>query len=262
MTRADGLGLGFGALLLALVWLFGPSPGALSAGLLLLCLIVADGIARPQSPWLLPIITHGPRHRPRVALTFDDGPDPRVTPLILDALAVSGAKATFFCIGAHVEAHPALARRIVAEGHELANHSAAHPRTLNLYGPRRMAAEIQRGAQIVEALGGDGRRYRPPMGLKSPPLARVAQALGLKVTLWSLHAHDTGSASAALIATRVLARIKPGDIVLLHDGGDRGASRAETAQATSLLLRELARVGLEPVTLGVLLEGEGEISGR
>lgn len=252
MTRADGLKLAFLLLTAGLVLAFGPGWGTLGAPVALFGLLVVDGVFRPGSGVFLPVITRGDPGRPQVALTFDDGPDPAVTPRVLDALRQAGAKATFFVIGRHVKAHPELAARILAEGHQLENHSFAHPRALNFASASKMAAQITAGAAALAEVPGarPSRLYRPPVGLKSPPLARAARRLGVEVVLWSLHARDTRGAAAGQISARVLGRVRAGDIVLMHDGSDRpGRERAATADALPAILRGLADRGLQAVTV-------------
>lgn len=219
-------------------------------------LIALDGILRPASPWLHPVISHGDRHNPRVALTFDDGPDPEVTPQVLELLRRHGAHATFFVIGRHAETFPELVRRIAAEGHEIGNHSYAHPRLLNFAPPALLQREIERGRRALQNVtrGTADVSYRPPMGLKSPWLAYVQRRLHLRVVTWSLHARDTGRRPPELVAGRVLRRIRPGDIVLLHDGHDLpDRQRGTVVAALERILQGLGDKGLEAVTLGELL---------
>jgi peptidoglycan-N-acetylglucosamine deacetylase len=221
-------------------------------------LFAIDGVARAGSGWLMPVIRHGDRKGDKVALTFDDGPDAGVTPRILDILRSHGARATFFVIGRHAEAHPDLIERILAEGHELGNHSHGHSRLLNLSTGRTMRNEIERGMATLNnwpQASASTRLYRPPMGLKNPSLARIQRHLGLRVVAWSLHAGDTRKRDANAIAGRILDRIRPGDIVLFHDGHDlphRKRSMA-VAEALGMILPELQRRGLETVTVSELL---------
>lgn len=249
MIRSDWWGLGSAAAAAGL-WAAG-APGELALGLAggAYTLGMVDGVARPASSLLFPVLSHGPRGRAEVALTFDDGPDPEITPRVLDALAARGAVATFFVIGRHAEAHPALVARMLEEGHGVANHSYAHPRLLNLRRGRAMAAEIEAGERVLRALGGPVRPlYRPPIGLKNPPLGRIARARGLQVVLWSLHGRDTRVTPPEAIAARVLGRVRGGDIVLLHDGHDRGGPpRAATPAAVAAILEGLAARGLATV---------------
>jgi len=256
LSRASILALAYGAATAGAVGTVGFS--ALSLGLPtgLFFALLADGIARPGSNVLYPTVTHGRRDGDRVALSFDDGPDPEVTPAVLDALARHGARATFFTIGQSLETHPRLARRIVVEGHELGNHSWRHSRWQNFFGAGEQSREIERGAQAIAAVTGSQAKplYRPPIGLKSPPLARAASQQELTLVAWSLHSRDTRTADPERIARRVLLRIRPGDIVLMHDGHDLpGRHRPGCAQATPLILQGLREKGLHCVTVSELL---------
>lgn len=222
-----------------------------------LCLaVLTDGIFRPSSSVLYPTLSHGPRDRPRVALTFDDGPDPQVTPSILDALAGAGARATFFVIGRHLEKHRDVGLRALSEGHELGNHSWMHSYFQNFYRTDQQQSDVERSTRLIQELSGSTAEplYRPPVGLKSPPLARVAHARKLTVVAWSLHSRDTLSRDPDATAARVLSRIAPGDIVLMHDGHEReGKHRGVAAAALPLILRGLRERGLSCVTVSELL---------
>ncbi|HET6655845.1 MAG TPA: polysaccharide deacetylase family protein [Gammaproteobacteria bacterium] len=236
--------------------LFGWPALALLVPAIALIWLVADGIARPASSVFYPTIAHGPRGSRRVALTFDDGPDPDVTPQVLDALAAAGAHATFFVIGRKLAAQPDIGRRIVAEGHALDNHSWRHSRLQNFYRPRRHREEIDRCHEAIAALGRGDRPilYRPPVGLKCGELARAAWQRDVTMVAWSLHSHDTRLPDPEAIAARVLARVRGGDIVLLHDGHDLpGERRAHCVEAVRLILEGLREKGLECVTVPELL---------
>jgi len=228
-------------------------PGAIAAMLLA---VMIDGFGRPSSGLFYPTITHGPRDGKKVALTFDDGPDPVVTPAVLDVLARHGARATFFVIGKSLAAQPVLARRILSEGHVLANHSWQHSHWQNFHLTRWHNAELARCEQaIAEAAGSDARAlYRPPVGLKSPELAHAAWDRGLILVAWSVHSRDTFDSDPARIARRVLGPVRGGDIVLLHDGHHLGGHRPHCAEAVQLILEGLKGKGLECVTLPELLE--------
>jgi peptidoglycan/xylan/chitin deacetylase (PgdA/CDA1 family) len=152
---------------------------------------------------------------PLVALTFDDGPHPLYTPALLDVLARYGARATFFVIGEQVAAHPELARRIVAEGHALANHTWSHRDLPDLTRAERHR-EIRRCA-VALAPYGDARLFRPPHGrLDLASRLDLALAGHLPVT-WSAHAEDWRHHDATTFAERLRARVRPGSITLLHD---------------------------------------------
>lgn len=147
----------------------------------------------------------------QVFLTFDDGPHPGVTPMVLDQLAAHGAKASFFCLGRQAAAHPALVARIRAEGHAVGHHTWDHPDgwcTAN----RRYVANAARGA---EAVGGD--LFRPPYGRIGPLQAR-AVAREHRIMLWDVLSGDfRRGADGRAVAARVLARTRAGSIIVFHD---------------------------------------------
>jgi peptidoglycan/xylan/chitin deacetylase (PgdA/CDA1 family) len=255
LCRADKLMLGGGVAMIGGTALLGAGLGiGIPAGVL--GLLIADGVFRPSSSTFYPTISSGPRAVPRVALTFDDGPDPEVTPRLLDALASAGARATFFTIGRNLARCTSIAARAVREGHELGNHSWQHDRMQNFYGTRAQAEEIDRSVQLIRDISQSAALplYRPPIGLKSPALARAAHVRGLQVIAWSLHSRDTLLRDAQRIATRVLKRVQAGDIILMHDGHDRdGYHRAATISALPLILDGLAQRGLQSVTVSELI---------
>lgn len=223
---------------------------------LLMVPLLADGIARPASNLFYPTITHGPRNRKRVALTFDDGPDPVITPQVLDVLAAHGARATFFVIGKSLASQPALAQRMLADGHAIGNHSWQHSRWQNFYAFRWQQREIEQSLQAIAAATGSSAPvwYRPPVGLKNWAMARAIWQRGLILVAWSLHSRDTRLRDAQGIADRVLANVRNGDVVLLHDGHDLpGRQRPYCAPAVRLILEGLAARGFECVTVPELL---------
>jgi peptidoglycan/xylan/chitin deacetylase (PgdA/CDA1 family) len=247
-----------GAAVLGSAMLFGATSAGLGIPLAALLAVIADGVFRPSSGTFYPTITHGPREARKVAITFDDGPDPEVTPLILDALAKYGARATFFMIGRHLARSPAIAERAVREGHEIGNHSWQHAYLPNLFSTRAALADTERVEELIRSLTKRGGPipYRPPVGLKSPELARAAHARQLELIAWSVHSRDTLDSDPQRIARRVLARIRPGDIVLMHDGHQNSMThRHAGAQALPLILAGLRELDLEAVTVQELLSG-------
>ncbi len=219
LCRADKVGLVFCGAIGASALAFGATPLAIGLPVTALMLTLADGVFRPASSVLVPTISRGPRSASAIALTFDDGPDPIGTPAVAALLEAAGQRATFFCMGKKLDADPDVARALLAAGHELGNHSYDHSYTLNFRGPAHMDAEITRGADAVRRItgGGDEPLYRPPVGLKNPPLSRVAQARGLRVVTWNVHSRDTLGGPPERVAARVLSGLQPGDIVLMHD---------------------------------------------
>ena len=232
-------------------------PGLIAIALILL---VTDAIARPGSNLFYPTITHGPRDSKQVALSFDDGPDPEMTPRVLDILARHNAHATFFVIGRSLGAHPEIGRRMAAEGHAIGNHSWAHSRWQNFRGAAWQGQEIERGERAVAAVTGSSTPvlYRPPVGLKSGELGLAAWRRGLTLVAWSLHSRDTRLKDPESVARRVLDKVRGGDIVLLHDGHDLpGQKRPLCADALHLILEGLSEKGLECVTVPELLNPSG-----
>jgi peptidoglycan-N-acetylglucosamine deacetylase len=254
LCRADKVLLAGGAAVLGSSALLTVAPLAVASAAFLM--VLTDGIFRPSSSVLYPTISHGPRDRPRVALTFDDGPDPQVTPSILETLAGSGARATFFAIGRHLENHREIAARALREGHELGNHSWMHSYFQNFYRTGRQRSDVDRSTRLIQELSGSTAQplYRSPVGLKSPAIARVAHARKLTVVAWSLHSRDTFTRDHEATAARVLSRIMPGDIVLMHDGHERdGKHRGVAAAALPRILGGLRERGLSCVTVSELL---------
>jgi peptidoglycan-N-acetylglucosamine deacetylase len=155
-----------------------------------------------------------------IALTFDDGPDPETTPVLLDLLARKGVRATFFCIGKRVARHRELARRIATEEHLIGNHSFAHSRGTNLFGEARLRADLERAQEeIAQAVGRKPEFFRPPMMLTNQRVFRVARALSLTVAGCTVRGYDLRGASTEKVLHRVLGRLKPGAIIALHDSG-------------------------------------------
>jgi peptidoglycan/xylan/chitin deacetylase (PgdA/CDA1 family) len=188
------------------------------------------------------MVDHGERSSPRIALTFDDGPGPD-TPAVLDALA--GTPATFFLHGAAIAAQPDVVRRIHREGHELANHALTHtPLRRRPLAALREAQVTQR--RIAALTGVRPLAFRPPYGAGGAAVA----ALGLHVVGWDVDPRDWSGVDARTIADRVLARLRPGAIVLLHDG--RG-DRSQTAAAIPRILEASRTRALQPVTVSELL---------
>jgi peptidoglycan/xylan/chitin deacetylase (PgdA/CDA1 family) len=215
-------------------------------------LLTAAGLT-PRSRLLGPNWTHLPPAGPaQVALTLDDGPDPEVTPQVLEMLAAHGAHATFFCIGERVAAHAALAREILAHGHAIENHSQRHLHHFSLLGPRRLRTEIERAQETIGALTGAAPRFfRAPAGLRSPLLDPLLQRLGLQLASWTRRGFDTVECRPARVLAALVRDLSARDILLLHDGH---AARTDAGTPVVLevlpkLLAAFAAAGLAPVTL-------------
>jgi peptidoglycan-N-acetylglucosamine deacetylase len=187
-----------------------------------------------------------------VALTLDDGPDPEVTPRVLDILEAVGARASFFCIGARAAAHPALTREIIDRGHTVENHSQNHAKLFAAHGWKRMEEEVAAGqATLTNVTGRTPSFFRPTAGLRSPLLEPILCRQGLTLATWTRRAFDTRCSDPAQIHRRITARLRAGDIVLLHDGNSpRGtAGRAVILDALPLFLDTLRRRDLRCASL-------------
>ena len=214
--------------------------------------ILAAASLWPRSPWIGPNLVRLPADaalRGEVALTFDDGPDPKVTPRVLDLLDQAGARATFFCIGRRVQAHPGLAAEIARRGHGVENHSDTHPNLFACYPSSRLRREVE-GAQeaIAAATGHHPRLFRAPAGLRNPLLDRVLHRCGLRLVSWTRRGFDAVDKDPAVIARRLLRGLAPGDVLLLHDGRSRGGNPI-VLEVLPRVLDELAARDLRSVAL-------------
>jgi peptidoglycan/xylan/chitin deacetylase (PgdA/CDA1 family) len=192
---------------------------------------------------------------PQLALTFDDGPDPRFTPAISSLLAGRGHRATFFVLGAHVRTHPQVVTQLAADGHEVASHGDAHG-LLAFSSPTALRKQLEAVQRAVEDVLGKppAPLFRAPYGVRSPWLVGVARRCGYKVCGWDGRVFDTASPGVEKIVARVQRLLRPGAVVLLHDGDGSGhaASREETLAALRPILDELDRRGLRSVPLSEL----------
>ena len=186
-----------------------------------------------------------------VALTIDDGPQAPETPLVLDILKSHNVKATFFVVGRAVEAHPEILQRIVAEGHAIGNHTWHHRY-------RRMSqatarSEIERTAEIIQKTTGvKTSLFRPPGGFLNNGLAAYAKSQKQAVVMWSVSSADTDPrAIPEAFVNNVLKGVKPGSIILMHDGG---GDRSRSVKALPGIIDGLKEKGYRFVTLPELLE--------
>lgn len=197
-------------------------------------------IGRSLAPWCGSILSVKTPSKV-ISLTFDDGPDPETTPRLLDALAEVGAKATFFVIGSRAERHPDLIARILAEGHEIGNHTFSHP-SLPTASPDRIETEIARTRLLLAPAG--GKLMRPPYGDQTFAVNRTARKLGYRVVLWSINGKDWLDHDAVTLTERVCDQAEPGAIVLLHDSlfsteMERYRERGPTIAAVKLIVSRL-----------------------
>ena len=214
-------------------------------------LAAARGAFYRNSRLFGPVLARLPGPARAVALTFDDGPNPGATPLVLDMLRRERAPATFFILGKHAERWPELVRQAAREGHTLGNHGYAH-RKLHLRSPRYVRRDLELGAAAIErAAGVRPSLFRAPHGFRSPWATPIARALGQRTVGWSLGVWDTDRPGADEIARRVLRAVRPGFIVLLHDGDgyDAEGDRTQTALALPAIIRGLRDLEYDIVPL-------------
>ena len=195
------------------------------------------GVTIPRLGFFLPVVHRGQIGNKAVALTFDDGPDPRVTPAVLDVLARHKVSAAFFVVGSRVQAHPDLVTRMDREGHLIGNHSYRHAWWTNFLWGKRLRRELVRTQEAVASV--IGRRpawYRPPMGLTNPHLAGALRETGLTCLAWDVRTFDTGS-QPEQIKKRITGQVRDGSIILLHDRGRAPEEAAGLVNDTIALLR-------------------------
>lgn len=232
---------------LALAGLFTPAwPWSLGALVGDHALVTLTGLW-PRSHGLGPNLTHLDRLQPVVAITIDDGPDPEVTPRVLDALDAARLKATFFCIGEQVRQHPAIARAIVQRGHALGNHSQHHRHHFSVMGPGAIRREIAQAQDtIAQATGILPRWFRAPAGLRNVFLDPVLHGLGLQLASWTRRGFDTRNGETAVVLNRLTHQLRAGDILLLHD-----RHSALTAMGQPVVLEVLPRLSERLAALGL-----------
>ncbi|WP_175034920.1 polysaccharide deacetylase family protein, partial [Burkholderia lata] len=195
----------------------------------------------------------------RIALTIDDGPDPDVTPRVLDLLDRYDARATFFCIGDLARRHPRWIEAIVARGHAIENHSQRHRHTFSLSGPAALRREIAAAQQtLTEIAGTRPLFFRAPAGLRNPFLEPVLCELGLQLASWTRRGFDTRARDAATVTRRLLHGLDARDILLVHDGHAARDTRGEPVVLDVLqaVLRAAADAQLHWTTLRAALAPE------
>lgn len=210
-------------------------PALVPAGAILLAAVGA-GVSSPGAALFHPALSSAPPGGRRVALTFDDGPDPDHTPRVLDRLDEAGARGTFFLVGERVERHPGVAREVIARGHEIGHHSHSHGLWLSFPPRGRLGRDFDRAeTAIADATGRRPRFFRPPVGLMNPRIAFELRRRSMRVVAWSVRPRDGVPVDPEVVERRVRAGLRDGGIVLMHDG--RSPHRAGHAPAAPGALR-------------------------
>ena len=204
-----------------------------------------------------------PTRERRIALTFDDGPNPKATPRLLRLLAAARIKATFFLLGRNVLRFPHLAAEIAAAGHEIGNHTYSHL-LLPVLPHKLLRRELERAGHLIEAATGHvPRLVRPPMGWFNGTVLRTLGELGYQPVLGDVYPQDTTRPGAREIARRIVTRARPGSIVIMHDGVPYGqADRSQSVEATQMVIDALQKKSFRFDTVSTLLaQARGEAAG-
>ncbi|NPU83542.1 MAG: polysaccharide deacetylase family protein [Syntrophaceae bacterium] len=221
------------------------------ASFLLLCAVLPFF---SRSSFFLPVISSGNPDGNAVSLTFDDGPDPRVTPRLLELLAAAEVPAAFFVTGERAARYPELIRAILSAGHEVGNHSWRHDPLLMLRPMSVLRREVEEAQQIFAEAGIRPRAFRPPVGITNPRLPLALRESGMICVTFSRRGADWGNRRVAGLAGRLLQRVRPGDILLLHDVSPPGTGGVDRWLAeVGALLRGLRARSLRAVLLSDLI---------
>ncbi len=193
-----------------------------------------------------------------MALSFDDGPHPHHTPEILELLDEHQIPATFFLVGGHVRQHPEIARRIAGGSHEIGNHTLSH-RMLPFLRDEKIVAEIRHTGEIIgEVTQRQARLLRPPMGLFSKRVVDLVEQCGCKVVIGDVYPRDPQRPGREKIYRRVINRVQPGSIIILHDGGNtRHVDRSQTVWAVRQIVQHLRKENYRFVTISHLTSFNG-----
>ena len=224
--------------------------------LLLVLIAVGAGVfLQGAGLFARPILAARPENAAgKLALTFDDGPDPVHTRQVMELLEAAGQRGTFFVIGRRAEAHADLLKELVQRGHALGNHSWHHAHTTPFLAPKKLAEDLRRAQGLMEQTTGHAPRwFRPPVGILSPRVVEAAKLAQLELVGWSKNARDGVAASVEAATQRLLAGLKPGAILVLHDAAERGDRQPIAADVLTRILKEMQARGLRSVTLDELL---------
>lgn len=185
----------------------------------------------------------------QVAITFDDGPNPEFTPQVLKLLKQYNAKATFFCIGQHIETYPELVKESIKQGHAIGNHTYSHPNSFGFLKTEEVISELQKTNAIAkEVTGLTMRLYRPAFGVTNPRIKKALKVIDLQSIGWNVRSLDTTSRSPDKVLKRITKKLSKGDVILLHD------TSLKTILVLEQLLLFLQQQNIESVTIDSLFK--------
>lgn len=218
-------------------------------------LLLSAAVLWPRGNWLGPNLTRLPAAaiaRAEICLTFDDGPDPQVTPQVLDVLDRYAAKASFFCIGEKVAAFPETVKEIARRGHSVENHSYRHPLAFAFYGLSALRREVESAQAVIAGITGcTPLFFRAPAGFRSPLLDCVLARCGMRYVSWTRRGYDAVRRDPAQVLRRLTRGLAAGDVLVLHDGARvrTAAGEAVVLAVLPALLDQLAAKRLRSVAL-------------
>ena len=214
----------------------------------ILCLCVGIGCPVYRNDPEKQIFCCFPNDEKKIALTFDDGPHPKYTEEILSVLEKYGVKATFFAIGENITYYPEAFQKIKEAGHEIGNHTFSHPH-LQQKDPKTLEQELERAEEML-SFSNENKLFRPPEGVCSDAVCRVASKMGYTIILWTVDTRDWSHPAPDAIIENVKNNVKSGDIILFHD---YIATPSPTPEALTKLIPALLEEGYRFVTVSELI---------
>jgi peptidoglycan-N-acetylglucosamine deacetylase len=244
---------GLAAMLLALV-LAAMRVELAAVPLFIFVVLCVTAAFHPEYGFLLPVVSRGCTGRSAVALTFDDGPDPATTPMLLQLLDRHGVRGAFFVTGERAGQYGHLISAIVEQGHDIGSHSYSHDPFLMLRRAEILLREISSTQTLLRRFGISPMAFRPPVGIVNPKLDHVLRVAGLYCVIFSCRAGDFGNRRIHGLAGKILKKVKADDIILLHDVRPRSAGGVEAwLHEVELILDGLKNKGLEVIPLSELI---------